>query len=154
MAAIFGRCWGMDGLGEHYMAAAGARVVGAQKGAGGRGSGAGGLVGAFGAVCGFAAVARLAQAPIGERAKKVHAGALVFDGHIHAVDRVFYHGGDIGERKADGQFDLSRAKEGGLGAFFCSVFVTEDYYPARLETKQALRMIEVAIAQIEKNRAT
>ena len=35
-----------------------------------------------------------------------------------------------------------------------SIFVTEDYYPARLETKQALRMLEVALAQIEKNRAT
>ena len=61
---------------------------------------------------------------------------------MHAVDRVFYHGGDIGERKADGQFDLPRAKEGGLGALFFSIFVTEDYYPARLETKQALRMLD------------
>jgi membrane dipeptidase len=119
-------------------------------GAGGRGPG-----GRFAAwVCGFAAAALLAQAPISDRAKRLHGEALVFDGHIHAVDRVFYHGGDIGERKSDGQFDLSRAKEGGLGAFFCSVFVTEDYYPARLETKQAVRMLELAIEQIEKNRAT
>jgi membrane dipeptidase len=43
---------------------------------------------------------------------------LVFDGHIHAVEREFYHGGDIGERKSDGQFDLPRAREGGLGAMF------------------------------------
>src|SRR3954451_19540583 len=97
----------------------------------------------------------LAQAPdVAARARALHARSLVFDGHIHASDRVFYHGGDIGERKADGQFDLSRAKEGGLGAFFFSVFVTEDYYPGRLETKQALRMLEVAIEQIEKNRTT
>jgi membrane dipeptidase len=89
-----------------------------------------------------------------DAARALHARSLVFDGHIHAIDRVFYHGGDIGERKADGQFDLSRAKEGGLGAFFCSVFVTEDYYPARLETKQALRMLDTALLQIEKNRAT
>ena len=53
----------------------------------------------------------------------------MFDGHVHAIDREFYHGGDIGERKADGQFDLPRAKEGGLGALFFSIFVTEDYYP-------------------------
>src|SRR5689334_9978682 len=89
-----------------------------------------------------------------DRALALHRSSLVFDGHVHAVDREFYHGGDIGTRKPDGQFDLSRAKEGGLGAFFFSVFVTEDYYPARLETKQALRMLEVALAQIEKNRAT
>ena len=62
-------------------------------------------------------------------ARALHQRALVFDGHVHAVDRVFYHGGDIGQRKTDGQFDLPRAKEGGLGALFFSIFVTEDYYP-------------------------
>src|SRR4051812_7135257 len=143
----------MRGLGGHYMKwgpGAGGRFA-----ARGLGTGGWGLKGRFAAwVCAFGVAALLAQAPISERAREVHAGALVFDGHIHAVDRVFYHGGDIGERKADGQFDLSRAKEGGLGAFFFSVFVTEDYYPGRLETKQALRMLEVAIEQIEKNRAT
>ena len=66
----------------------------------------------------------------------------------------FYHGGDIGERKPDGQFDLPRAKEGGLGALFFSIFVTEDYYPGRLETKQALRMLDTALEQIERNRQT
>jgi membrane dipeptidase len=96
-----------------------------------------------------------AQTPDGtavsERARAVHARALVFDGHVHAVDREFYHGGDIGQRKADGQFDLPRAKEGGLGALFFSIFVTEDYYPARLETKQALRMLDCALEQIGRN---
>lgn len=91
---------------------------------------------------------------ISQRARELHAGALVFDGHVHAVDREFYHGGDIGERKADGQFDLPRAKEGGLGALFFSIFVTEDYYPGRLETKQALRMLDCAIEQIERNRGS
>ena len=89
-----------------------------------------------------------------ERARKLHQSALVFDGHIHAVDREFYHGGDIGTRKPDGQFDLERAREGGLGALFFSIFVTEDYYPARLETKQALRMLDCAVEQIARNGRT
>jgi membrane dipeptidase len=93
----------------------------------------------------FTAATVAAQAP---------SGPFIFDGHVHAVDRVFYHGGDIGARKTDGQFDLPRAREGGLGALFFSIFVTEDYYPARLETKQALRMLDTAIQQIERNRAT
>ncbi|HTX34454.1 MAG TPA: dipeptidase [Bryobacteraceae bacterium] len=98
------------------------------------------------------AVAQSAGGPaVSERARALHANALVFDGHIHAVDREFYHGGDIGERKRDGQFDLPRAKEGGLGAMFFSIFVTEDYYPGRLETKQALRMLDCAIEQIGRN---
>ena len=76
-----------------------------------------------------------AQSPeVSPAARSLHGRSLVFDGHVHAVDRVFYHGGDIGQRKPDGQFDLARAKEGGLGAFFFSIFVTEDYYPGRLET--------------------
>ena len=90
---------------------------------------------------------------VSERARALHARSLVFDGHVHAVDREFYHGGDIGQRKPDGQFDLPRAKEGGLGALFFSIFVTEDYYPARLETKQALRMLDCATEQIRRNSA-
>jgi membrane dipeptidase len=49
-----------------------------------------------------------------------------FDGHIHAIQREFYHGGDIGQRKSDGQFDLPRARDGGLGAMFFSFYVSED----------------------------
>jgi membrane dipeptidase len=79
---------------------------------------------------------------------------FIFDAHVHAGNREFYRGGDIGERKADGQWDLSRAKEGGLGALFFSVYVPEDYYPGRFETKHALRVIDHALMQIEKNRAT
>src|SRR5579862_3321279 len=99
--------------------------------------------------------AQAGNAPaVSDRARKLHLSSLVFDGHVHAVDREFYHGGDIGTRKPDGQFDLERAREGGLGALFFSIFVTEDYYPARLETKQALRMLDCAVSQIAKNRET
>ena len=88
---------------------------------------------------------------VSERARTLHDAALVFDGHVHAVDREFYHGGDIGQRKPDGQFDLPRAKEGGLDAFFFSVFVADEYYPARFETKQAFRMVDCALDQIARN---
>ena len=86
-------------------------------------------------------------------ARALHADSLVFDGHVHAVDREFYHGGDIGERKPDGMWDLSRAKEGGLKALFFSAYVPDDYYPGRFETKQALRQLDLALTQIQKNRA-
>src|SRR5690349_4944363 len=95
--------------------------------------------------------------PVGERqtsdrAAALHRDALVFDAHVHVVDRQFYHGGDMGQRVDDGQFDLSRAKEGGLDAMFFSLFVTEQYYPARLETKQVLRLIDAAYDQLAKNK--
>jgi len=92
-----------------------------------------------------------ACAPAPDRAAALHQRTLVFDAHVHVVNRQFYHGGDMGQRVDDGQFDLVRAKEGGLDAMFFSLFVTEQYYPARLETKQALRLIDAAYEQLEKN---
>jgi membrane dipeptidase len=94
----------------------------------------------------------LAQIP--DRAKALHDDALIFDAHVHVVDRQFYHGGDMGQRVEDGQFDLARAKEGGLDAMFFSLFVTEQYYPARLETKQVLRLIDAAYDQLARNKDT
>src|ERR1043166_1968465 len=91
-------------------------------------------------------------AQISDRARAVHRDALVFDAHVHVVDRQFYHGGDMGQRVNDGQFDLVRAKEGGLDAMFFSLFITEQYYPARFETKQTLRLIDAAYDQLARNR--
>jgi len=96
----------------------------------------------------------VAQPQISERARKLHRDAFVFDGHVHVIDRQLYHGGDIGDRVADGQFDLPRAKEGGIDAMFFSIFVTEEYYPQRFETKQTLRLIDLALAQLATNHGT
>src|SRR4029450_5021781 len=95
----------------------------------------------------------LGQPQLSDRARQLHRDALVFDAHVHVVDRQFYHGGDMGQRVDDGQFDLVRAKEGGLDAMFFSLFVTEQYYPGRLETKQVLRLIDAAYAQLAQNTA-
>jgi membrane dipeptidase len=91
-------------------------------------------------------------AQVSDRVRTLHRDALVFDAHVHVVNRQFYHGGDMGQRVDDGQFDLSRAKEGGLDAMFFSLFVTEHYYPARAETKQVLRLIDAAHAQLANNK--
>jgi membrane dipeptidase len=102
----------------------------------------------------LAAATAAAQPNISERARKLHQDAFVFDAHVHMIDRQFYLGGDIGERVADGQVDLPRAKEGGIDAMFLSFFVSEDYYPQRFETKQVFRLMDLALTQLEKNRAT
>jgi len=94
-----------------------------------------------------------APAPqISARAQAIHKRAFIFDGHVHALDREFYNGGSMGTRFRDGQWDLARAREGGVGAFFLSVFVPEDYYPGRFETKQAFRRVDHALRQLEMNR--
>ena len=94
----------------------------------------------------------LLVAAVSSRARKLHEDAFVFDAHVHVIDRQLYHGGDIGQRVNDGQFDLPRAKQGGVDAMFFSIFVTEDYYPQRLETKQTLRLIDLALTQLDRNR--
>jgi membrane dipeptidase len=88
---------------------------------------------------------------ISPRARAVQKRALVFDAHVHALDREFYHGGSMGTRMPDGQWDLQRAREGGVSAFFLSVFIPEEYYPGRFETKQAFRRIDHALRQLQRN---
>ncbi|MDQ6664391.1 MAG: dipeptidase, partial [Acidobacteriota bacterium] len=92
-------------------------------------------------------------AEVSDRGRKLHEDAFVFDAHVHVIDRQFYRGGDIGQRVPDGQFDLPRAKEGGVDAMFFSIFVTENYYPGRYETKQTMRLIDLALTQLANNRS-
>ncbi|MBS1823648.1 MAG: membrane dipeptidase [Acidobacteria bacterium] len=98
-------------------------------------------------------VADVAAPQISPQAMAIHKRAFIFDGHVHALDREFYRGGSMGDRHTDGQWDLPRAREGGEGAFFLSIFVPEEYYPGRFETKQTLRRIDHALRQLEENRA-
>jgi len=94
-----------------------------------------------------------ASAPsVSARALAIHKRALVFDGHVHALDREFYHGGSMGTRSSEGQWDLVRAREGGVKAFFLSIYVPESYLPGRFETKQAFRRIDHALRQLEQNK--
>ncbi|QNI37353.1 dipeptidase [Edaphobacter albus] len=88
---------------------------------------------------------------VSSRALKIHQHAFVFDAHVHALDREFYDGGSMGDRKSNGQWDLPRAREGGEGAFFLSVYVPEEYYPSRFETRQTLRRLDHALRQVHEN---
>lgn len=93
------------------------------------------------------------EAPrVSEEARRLHQDAFVFDGHVHMINRQLHLGGNIGDRAPDGQVDLPRMKEGGVDAFFMTLFVMEQYYPARYETKQTLRLMNMAIDQLEQNR--
>lgn len=97
-------------------------------------------------------LALLAQTPVSQRAADLHRSALVFDAHIHMVNRQFYQGGSIGQRHADGHVDLPRLKEGGVDALLFSLFVSEEYYPGRHETRHTLRLLDAALRQIDQNR--
>ena len=90
--------------------------------------------------------------PVSEEARRQHQEAFVFDGHVHMINRQLHLGGNIGDRLPDGQVDLPRMKEGGVDAFFMTLFVMEQYYAARYETKQTLRLMNMAMDQLEQNR--
>jgi membrane dipeptidase len=100
----------------------------------------------------YGALAAACAGQVSDRARKLHQDAFVFDAHVHVINRQLYLGGDIGERASNGQVDLPRMREGGIDALAFTVYVSEEYYPPRLETKQALRLIDLAHQQIEKNR--
>ena len=93
----------------------------------------------------------LLTAQVSNKAQRLHDDALVFDGHVHVINRQFYQHNDLGARFEDGQVDLPRMKEGGLDALFFVIFTAESYYPGRFETKHALRLMDLALSQIEKN---
>jgi membrane dipeptidase len=97
--------------------------------------------------------AQAQEAPrVSEEARRLHQAAFVFDGHLHMINRQLHLGGNIGDRVPDGQVDLPRMKEGGVDAFFMTLFVMEQYYPARYETRQTLRLMNMALDQLEQNR--
>ena len=97
------------------------------------------------------AAALALSAQVSEKAQRLHDDALVFDGHVHVINRQFYKHDDLGTRFENGQVDLPRMKEGGLDALFFVIFTAESYYPGRFETKHALRLTDLALSQIEKN---
>lgn len=96
-------------------------------------------------------VAALSAAGDDQRARALHRDAFVFDAHVHMVNRHFYGGGDLGQRQPDGQVDLPRLQEGGYDAFFFSLYVPEEYYPSRYETRQVLRLFAAAEEQLQRN---
>ncbi|GAC1475824.1 MAG: dipeptidase [Isosphaeraceae bacterium] len=90
--------------------------------------------------------------PVSERARKVHAAGILFDGHNDLPWRLRVDGDvtfqtlDIGKRLGSGQTDIPRMREGGLKAQFWSVYIPSAHAnPARTVTEQidlVHRMIE------------
>lgn len=96
----------------------------------------------------------LAHSQSPDRARELHKQAFVFDAHVHVINRQFHDGSDIGQRLKGGQVDLPRLRDGGVDALFFSLYIPEEYYPHRFETKHALRLIDLAKRQIEANKST
>jgi membrane dipeptidase len=72
---------------------------------------------------------------------RVHRAALLIDTHNDVPSRTV-EGFDIGPRAASGHTDISRLKEGGIGAQFFAVYVAADYVQGNHSANRALQMID------------
>jgi membrane dipeptidase len=96
-------------------------------------------------ICGLWSITLLSQstgAPISDRAKQLHARAVVIDGHADTTQRlVFDRTFDIGRRNPNGNLDIPRMKDGGLDALFFSIWVPSDV-TGPIAIKRALVQID------------
>jgi membrane dipeptidase len=87
---------------------------------------------------------------ISEKAKKLHFSSLVVDTHDDTTQRMLDPKFDIGERHKDGNIDIPRMREGGLGAIFFSIWT-----PSKTKgpdgVKQALDQIDAVREAVRKH---
>jgi len=65
------------------------------------------------------------DAELWEKARRLHARALVLDGHSDVTFRFADPSFQFGERHADGHMDIPRMREGGLDAQFFSIYMPD-----------------------------
>ena len=83
------------------------------------------------------------QPPVSERARKIHAAGMLWDGHNDLPWRLRTDGDmalskyDLSKRLDSGQTDIPRLREGGVKAQFWSVYIPSEHTnPARTVTEQ------------------
>jgi membrane dipeptidase len=72
---------------------------------------------------------------------RVHKSALLIDTHNDVTSRTV-DGFDIGSRESSGHTDITRLKEGGVGATFFAVYVAARYTEGNHAANRALQMID------------
>ena len=92
-----------------------------------------------------------AQAPeISDRARQLHARAIVIDGHADTTQRlIFDRTFNIGARNRTGNLDIPRMREGGLDAVFFSIWMPGDV-TGPIAIKRALVQID-AVREAARN---
>src|SRR5260370_29446511 len=75
------------------------------------------------------------------RARKLHFSSIVVDTHDDTTQRLLDGDFDLGERSSSGSIDITRMKEGGLGAIFFSIWIPSKI-PGPEPIKHALHHID------------
>ncbi len=77
------------------------------------------------------------------RARKLHRSAIVVDTHIDTPDVLAEKPADLSVRGATPHFDIPRAREGGLGAAFFSIYVSSAHAESGTAAGRALELIDL-----------
>lgn len=77
------------------------------------------------------------------QARRVHGAAVVVDTHEDVPDALFTRWADLGVRGATPHFDIPRAREGGLGAAFFSIYVPAELADTGGSARRALELIDL-----------
>ena len=107
------------------------------------------VIGALLAVAGLL-VAAVPADDIAERARKLHASAIVLDTHVDTPQRLLFEKFDLGKRDAEGHLDIPRMREGGLNAVFMSIW-TPSQVNGPKGVKRALDLIDAVREQVQRH---
>jgi len=95
-------------------------------------------------------VAAVPADDIAERARKLHASAIVLDTHVDTPQRLLFEKFDLGKRDAEGHLDIPRMHEGGLNAVFMSIW-TPSHVNGPKGVKRALDLIDAVREQVQRH---
>jgi len=87
---------------------------------------------------------------IAERARKLHASAIVLDTHVDTPQRLLFEKFDLGKRDAEGHLDIPRMREGGLNAVFMSIWAPSQVNGPK-GVKRALDLIDAVREQVQRH---
>jgi len=95
-------------------------------------------------------VAAVPADDIVERARKLHASAIVLDTHVDTPQRLLFEKFDLGKRDVEGHLDIPRLREGGLNAVFMSIW-TPSQVNGPKGVKRALGLIDAVREQVQRH---
>ena len=84
-------------------------------------------------------------------AAALHREAIVVDGHVHTMNRVYWEGIDPWEAQTSGMSDYARSTQGGLDVVVEQLWVQDPYNNYNYAVKQAVRLIETFYRVLEAN---
>jgi membrane dipeptidase len=85
-------------------------------------------------------------------ARALHDAALVFTGHEHITNRVYFEGIDPWKAQPVGVWDYAKAKQGGVDVVIENIWAEDIYNDYNVTPKQVMRLLETFFQVLDRNR--